>query len=125
MSMSKCVKHTINEQYFLSDFHTVICTVTKSLCPPKAPRRIYYRSHKHFNEESLVRDLYSVPFAICDIFDDPDDKAWCFTKVRSDVMEKNAPVKKVIKKPQIPYMNSNLRKAMHRRNIFRNRYKMD
>ena len=35
---------------------------------------------------------------------DPGDKARCFTKFVSDVMEKNAPVKsKVIKKPQIPY----------------------
>ena len=56
--------------------------------------------------------------------DDPDDRAWCFTKVLSDVMEKNAPVKsKVIKKPQIPYMNSKLRKAMHKRNMLRNKYK--
>ena len=39
-------------------------------------------------------------------------------------MEKNAPVKsKVIKKPQIPYMNSKLRKAMHKRNMLRNKYK--
>ena len=61
---------------------------------------------------------------VCDIFDDPDDKAWCFTKVLTDVMEKNAPVKsKVIKKPQIPYMNSKLRKAMHKRNMLRNKYK--
>ena len=123
-SEPKRFKHTINEPCFLSDFHNVICTVTKLLCPPIVPRRIYYRSYKHFDEESYVRDLYSAPFVICDIFDDPDDKAWCFTKVLSDVMEKNAPVKsKVIKKPQIPYMNSKLRKAMHRRNMLRNKYK--
>ena len=108
----------------MSDFHNVICTVTKLLCPPIVPRRIYYRSYKHFDEESYVRDLYSVPFVICDIFGDPDDKAWCFTKVLSDVIGKNAPVKsKVIKKPQIPYMNSKLRKAMHRMNMLRNKYK--
>ena len=39
-------------------------------------------------------------------------------------MEKNAPLKsKIIKKPQIPYMNSKLRKAMHKRNMLRNKYK--
>ena len=39
-------------------------------------------------------------------------------------MEKNAPVKsKVIKKPQIPYMHSKLRKSMHKRNMLRNKYK--
>ena len=61
---------------------------------------------------------------LCYIFYDPDDRAWCFTKVLSDVMEENAPVKsKVIKKPQIPYMNSKLRKAMHKRNMLRNKYR--
>ena len=30
---------------------------------------------------------------ICKIFDDPDDTAWCFTKLLSDVMGKNAPSK--------------------------------
>ena len=94
------------------------------MCPPVVPRRVYYRSYKHFNEESYVRDLNSATFMVCNIFDDPDDRAWCFTKVLSDVMEKNAPVKsKVIKKPQIPYMNCKLRKAMHKRNMLRNKYK--
>ena len=39
-------------------------------------------------------------------------------------MEKNALVKsKVIKKSQIPYMNSKPRKAMHKRNMLWNKYK--
>ena len=123
-SEPKRFKHTINEPCFLSDFHNVICTVTKLLCPPVVPKRVYYRSYKHFNEESYVRDLNSAPFMVCNIFGDPDDRAWCFTKVLSDVMEKNAPVKsKVIKKHQIPYMNSKLRKAMYKRNMLRNKYK--
>ena len=61
---------------------------------------------------------------LCYIFYDPDDRAWCFTKVLSDVMEENAPVKsKVIKKPQIPYMNSKLHKAMHKRYMLRKKYR--
>ena len=35
-SEPKRFKHTINEPCFLSDFHNVICTVTKLLCPPVA-----------------------------------------------------------------------------------------
>ena len=72
------VSNTINEPCFLSDFHNVICTVTKLLCPPVVPRRIYYRSYKHFNEEFYVRDLHSAPFTLCDIFDDPDDRGMVF-----------------------------------------------
>ena len=117
-SLPKRFKHNIDEPCFLSDFHNVICAVTKLRCHPIVHRRIYYRSYKHFNEKSYVRDLYSAPFAICDIFDDHDDNAWCFIKVLSDVMEKNDPVKsKVIKKPQIPHMKSKLRKAMLRNGI--------
>ena len=92
-SEPKRFKHTINEPCFLSDFHNIICTVTKLLCPPVVPRRICYRSYRHFNEESYVKDLHSAPFTICDIFDDPGDNALCFTKVPSDVMEKIAPLK--------------------------------
>ena len=39
-SEPKRFKHTINEHCFLSDFHNIICTVTKLLCPPVVPRRI-------------------------------------------------------------------------------------
>ena len=61
---------------------------------------------------------------ICNIFDDPDDKVWCFTKLLSDVMEKNASSKtKIVKKPLVPFMNSNLRKAMHERNMLWNKYR--
>ena len=96
----------------------------KVACPPVVPRRIHCGCCKHFSEESYVRDLHSAPFTLCDIFDDPDDKAWCFTKLLSDVMEKNAPVKSiVIKKTQITYVNSKLRKSMHKRNMLRNKYK--
>ena len=71
-----------------------------------------------------LNDLNNAPFMICNVFDDPDDKAWCFTKLLSDVMEKNAPSKtKIIKKPSVPFMNSNLRKAMHKRNMLRNKYR--
>ena len=49
-SETKRFKHTINEPCFLRDFHNVICTVTKLLCPPVVPRRICYRSYRHFNE---------------------------------------------------------------------------
>ena len=53
---------------------------------------IYYWSYKDFNEESYVKDLHSVAFMVCDIFDDADDNAWCFKKVLTDGMEKNTPL---------------------------------
>ena len=70
-SEPKGFKHIINEPCFLSDFHNVICTVTKLPRPLVVPRHIYHRSYKHFNEKFCVRDLHSTPSTLSDIFDDP------------------------------------------------------
>ena len=87
---------------FLERFSWCYMYVTKLCCPPVVPKRIYYQSYNHFNEKSYVKDLHSAPFTVCDIFEDPVDKAWCFIKVLTNGMEKNAPLKsKVINKPQI------------------------
>ena len=34
-----------------------------------------------------------MPLSVCDIFNDIDDKVWCFLKLVTDVMDINAPVK--------------------------------
>ena len=82
-----------------------------------------------FHADIYLNYLNNAPFMICNIYDDPDDKTWCYTKLLSDVMEKNAPSKsKIVKKPSVPFMNSNLRKAMQKRkkrNMLRNKYKRD
>ena len=101
-------KSTINVNCSLSDFH-IVCTATKLQCPPPHPeydRKLFYRSYRKFNEESYTEDLQNMPLAVCDVFDDIDDKVWCFHKLVTDVMDINAPVKcKVIDKPSVPYMN--------------------
>ena len=114
----------MNKPCFLSDYHNIVCIVTRLQCPPRVPKCITCRSYKNFHEDIYLNDLNNAPFMICNVFDDPDDKAWCFTKLLSDVMVKNAPSKnKIFKKPSVPFMNSNLRKAMHKRNMRRNKYR--
>ena len=57
-----------------------------------------------------------------EIFDDTDDMAWYTNGLLSDVIDSHAPVKsKIIKKQSVPYMNSNLRKAIYKRNMARNK----
>ena len=86
--------------------------------------RLDYFKICNFHEDIYLNYLNNAPFMICNIYDDPYDKTWCYTKLLSDVMEKNAPSKsKIAKKPSVPFMNSNLRKAMHKRNMLRNKYK--
>ena len=42
----------------------------------------------------------------------------------SDIIDKNAPIKKkTLKKPSLPYMNSSLRRAIHKKNMLYNSYR--
>ena len=117
-------KNPLNVMCSLSDFHNLTCVVTKLQRPPIPPRKIYYRSYRKFEERIFINDLDCIPTSVCDVFDDPDDKLWCYTKLVSNVVDSNAPIKcKVVKKPSVPFMNGNLRDAMHKRNMLYNKYK--
>ena len=65
-----------------------------------SPKTIFYRRYKKFDDETFINDVKYIPFSVCDIFDDHDDRLWSFNKLLSDVIDINAPVKKkIIKKP--------------------------
>ena len=47
------------------------------------------------------------------MFDNVDDSYWFFSKLLSDIISEHAPVKtKILKRTQVPYMNSALRKSI-------------
>ena len=81
---------------------------------------------KHFDHEDFNRDLSNVPFHVCDIFDDVDDIAWAQQHLLSSVINIHAPLKqRYLRANQVPYMNGQLRKAFHQRNMWRNKYFKD
>ena len=89
-----------------------------------SPKTIFYRSYKKFDNETFINDVKYITFSVCDIFVDHDDRLWSFNKLLSDVIDKNAPVKKkIIKKPSVPYMNSRLRQANHKKNMLYKAYR--
>lgn len=107
----------------LSDYHKMICTSTKVHAPLKAPRKIKYRSFKNFNEDLYRHDVSLIPFQAFECFDDPDDMVWAQNLALLDVVNTHAPLKqKTLKKDSVPYMNSQLRKLIHRRNQLRNKF---
>lgn len=107
----------------ISDFHKLVATVMRSSLPKLAPRKIHYRSYKNFNEHSFLTDLEKAPFQICHIFNDVDDQIWACQSLFSDIVNKHAPLKcKIVKGKGAPFMNSELRKSIHRRNMLRNKY---
>lgn len=123
-SEPKRFKCSLNTPCSISDFHNFTCVATKLHKCHTLPKTIFYRSYKTFDEENFINDIKNIPFSICDIFDDEDDRLWSFSKLLSGVIDRNAPIKKkIIKKPSVPYMNSRLRKAMYRKNMLRNAYR--
>ena len=68
--------------------------------------------------------MSSAPFHVAEIFDDVDDMAWYTSTLITGVVDFHAPVKsKFVKWKPMPYMNSQLRKAMYAPNMARNKFK--
>ena len=107
----------------LSDFHKMVCFATKAFGPTKQRSKISYRSYKHFNEDEYLNDLATAPFHVGHIFDDVNDSLWFSETLLRDVIDKHAPIKtKVLKYKQVPYMNSELRRAINVRNMLKRKY---
>ena len=104
----------LNISIGVSDFHNFVCAATKMHAPKSYRRKIIYRTYKKFDQNAFVNDLDSIPFDICSLFDDVDDVMWAYNILLSDVVNLHAPVKtKVLKKPQLVYMNGELRRAIN------------
>lgn len=107
----------------ISDFHNLICAATKMFVPTCGKRKIVYRSFKNFNEQRFSEDLMNVPFHICDMFDDVDDTVWSYQYLLNEVTNVHAPIKtKLLKKPQLPYMNGELRKAINVKGMLKRKF---
>ena len=78
---------------------------------------------KNFSSDAFNNALNITPFYVCDVFDDIDDRVWAYNCLYTSVLDEHAPVKtKTVSNKQVPHMNSKLRKAMHQRNMWRNRH---
>ena len=120
----KRFKTPLNSTCSLSNFHNLTCVATKLHKPHIAPKTMYYRSYRNFDDDIFLNDVQNIPFWVSDIFEDEDDRLWSFGKMFSDMIDKNAPIKKkTLKKPSLPYMNSSLRRAIHKKNMLHNSYR--
>ena len=113
----------INTDIGSSHFHNFIGVASKMFAPLFPKRKLVYRSMKHFCDDLFQNDLENVPFHVCNIFEDIDDIYWAQNNLFMSVLNEHAPLKvKCINKPQVPYMNSELRKAMNNRNMWRGKH---
>ena len=120
---SKRYSMVLNVNFCLRDVHNLVGAATKHFAPSQKPRKINYRSFKHFNDADFLYDMSCAPFHVADIFDDVDDMAWYTSILISDIVDHHTPIKsKLIKSKPVPYMNSRLRKALYTRNMARNKF---
>ena len=114
----------LNEKFDISDHHNIIGAATRRHAPFQKPKKIYYRSYKHFCENDYLNDIASAPFHVAHVFDDIDDIAWFHSWLIRNVIDSHAPIKsKIMRKRSVPYMNSKLSKAQFARNMARNKFK--
>ena len=107
----------------LSDFHDFVTLVLNAKTPRKQNSKVKYRSYKHFDESHFRFDLEKAPFHVAECLD-VDDQCAFITTLFNQVLEDHAPTKmKTIKSRQCPYMNSEWRKAIHKKHQLLNRYR--
>ena len=110
----------------LSDFHHCIGVASKMYAPAIIKRRVNYRCMRKFDDDSFAYDVSTIPFHICNVFEDVDDISWAQHQLLISVVNEHAPLKtKFVCGNQVPYMNSELRKAMNQRNMWRGKHIRD
>ena len=122
-NIPKRFKPTCCVESALSDFHKMICFATKMHAPTKVKRKVTYRSYKHFNEIKFKQDLSVLPFHVSEVFDCIDDSYWYVESLIKDIIDEHAPLKtRIIRHKQVPYMNSELRRAINVRNMLHRKF---
>ncbi len=80
-------------------------------------QKIKYRSMKKYNEDSFKLEMSMAPFHVGEVFENDDSIIWFQHKLMEDVIDVHAPNKSTsIKRNNIHHMNSQLRKAGHKKN---------
>ena len=113
-----CFKHTSTIETGLSDFHTMIVTISKGSFVKKGPKLICYRNYSKFNEENFRKDL------IDELFNLPVEPDYStFNTVVEKVLNVHAPLKtKYVRANDGRFVTKALRKAIMLRTHLRNIY---
>ena len=88
----------------------------KSRNPPPVIKQVKDLKGVKENPRPLQNDLENAPWWICSIFEDTDDVAWAWESLFKDVVDSHVPNRLVkVKQCSLPWMNSEIRKAMNKR----------
>ncbi len=103
-----------------SDHHNYVGCITKLQFLIKKPKKITYRSLKHFDENIFKRKVNMIPSHISNIFSHVGDQYCVHKYVFTEILNEHAPIKvRIIKENHVPYMHSDLCNLMYRRNMLK------
>ena len=115
----------LNCNCHISDVHNFNGAATRRYAPLRKPRHIFYRSYTNFDDAEFCSAVSSAPFHVCEILDDIEDMALFTSSLLSAIINEHAPMKrKLVKQESVPYMNARLRKAIYKRNMARNKFRL-
>ena len=123
VSNKYCVSDSFNDSVGISDFHNLIGCSLKAFAPEKYRKHILYRSYKRFNDECYLNDLQNLSFEKCLSTSSVNEQYDEFNSLYCDLLNRHAPIKsKTITKPAPPFMNGELRKAIYKKCMLRNKF---
>ena len=71
------------------------------------------REARVLKKSGKIDDTWTFNGNVCQVFDDPDDVNWAYTRMITDVIDRHAPLKRKRRRAEeAPYMNSTYRKAI-------------
>ena len=97
----------------LSDHHYLVASVLKKHDPCVKNTDITYRSYRNLNVDAFRQDVESIPFSVCNVFDDINESHWAFNKLLNEVVNEHIHIKsKRTRKHEAPFVNDEYRKAI-------------
>ena len=123
---SSFVNDYLNTDIGLSDCHNLIGCALKTFAPQRTTQKVTYRSYRKFIESNFLEDLSLAPLTSCFKYENANDQMNAYNEIFSNVLDKHAPIKqRIIKKTPPPFMNNNLRKAIYKKCMLRNKFYKD
>jgi hypothetical protein len=120
------VNESINVDTGISDFHNLVGCVFKAFVPQRIYKKVQYRSFRKFNETDFLHDLSLIDFNVCTFNTNVDDSFRSYNDMFSTILDKHAPMKqRVTRKNPPPFMNHELRSAIYKKCMLRNKFYKD
>jgi Reverse transcriptase (RNA-dependent DNA polymerase) len=104
--------------------HNLIYAIVKTKVKVDGVKMFTYRN---FNDQALITnfqaDIVTTPFHIADIFDDVNDKVFCFESLFCDVIDSNfSEITVKVKKPKPQWLTQEIRDLMKERDYVKRRF---